>query len=136
LIYVATVVGIVTVDLLTGVAIGFGLTVAQILWNATRFHVDVREDSSRSRADVHLKGLATFICLPKLAQALDGVPVRSKVHLHIQDLYHIDHTCLDLLKATAEQREAQGGRLEVHWEELSIRYHLHHIDRARLDKAA
>jgi len=135
-IYAATVTGIVAVDLLTGVAIGFGLTVVQILWNATRFHVDVVNNPSRNRTDVYLKGLATFLRFPKLARALDAIPTSSTIHVHIQDLYHIDHTCLDLLKATAEQREAQGGRLEVHWQELAHRYHLRHIAEARLDEAA
>jgi len=74
--------------------------------------------------------------LPKLAQALDGIPASSTIHIHIQELYHIDHTCLDLLKASAEQRECQGGLIEVHWEELVHRYHLHHGVRARLDEAA
>lgn len=135
-IYAATVAGIVGVDLLTGVALGFGLTIAQILWNATRLHVNVTHSPSRNRADLELKGLATFLRLPKLAQALDGIPVSSTVHVHIQELYHIDHTCLDLLKATAEQRQCQGGLLEVHWEELTHRYHLRHIVRARYDEAA
>jgi len=135
-IYAATVIGIVAVDLLTGVAIGFGLTIVQILWNATRFHVDVIHNPSRNRADIELKGLATFLRLPKLAQALDGIPASSTIHIHIQELYHIDHTCLDLLKASAEQRECQGGLIEVHWEELVHRYHLHHGVRARLDEAA
>jgi MFS superfamily sulfate permease-like transporter len=135
-IYAGTVIGIVAVDLLTGVAIGFGLTIAQILWNATRFHVEVISNPARARADVYLKGLATFLRLPKLAQALDAIPASSTIHVHIQDLYHIDHTCLDLLKATAEQRETQGVRLEVHWQELADRYHLHHIAQPRLDEAA
>jgi MFS superfamily sulfate permease-like transporter len=135
-IYGATVAGIVAVDLLTGVAIGFGLTIAHILWNATRLHVDVTHNLIEKRVDIHLRGLATFLRLPKLAQALDGIPVSSCVHMHIQELYHIDHTCLDLLKAAAEQREAQGGRLQVHWEELNHRYHLRHVAPASLDEAA
>ncbi len=129
-IYAATVVGIVTVDLLTGVLIGLGLTVAKVLWKTTQFQVEVVTDPSRERADLHLKGLATFLRLPKLAQTLDAIPVSCSIHVRIQDLYYIDHTCLDLLKATAEQRAAQGGRLEVHWEGLAHRYHLQHITAA------
>jgi MFS superfamily sulfate permease-like transporter len=125
-IYAATVAGIVGVDLLTGVMIGLALTVAKVLWKTTHFQAEVVTDSVRNRADVNLKGLATFLRLPKFALALDQIPASSIIHVHIQELYYIDHTCLDLLKATAEQREAQGGRLEVHWEELARRYHLQH----------
>jgi MFS superfamily sulfate permease-like transporter len=126
-IYAATVVGIVGIDLLTGVLIGLALTVAKVLWKSTRFHVDVIPQPAHQRTDVRLKGLATFLRLPKLAQALDRIPADSAIHIHIQELYYIDHTCLDLLKATAQQRGTQGGRLEVHWEELAHRYHLQHI---------
>jgi len=132
-IYAATLIGIVTVDLLTGVMIGLGLTIAKTLWKATRLQVEVAADPDHARADVHLKGLATFLRLPKLAQALDRIPASWNVQVHIQELYYIDHTCLDLLNATAEQRTAQGGCLEVHWEELAHRYHLRHMaDETRL----
>jgi MFS superfamily sulfate permease-like transporter len=126
-IYGATVAGVVAIDLLTGVMIGLGLSVVQLIWKATQLEVKTVARDSGEGTDVYLSGLATFVRLPRLAQALEAIPRSHVVHLHIQRLYHIDDTCLDLLKATAERRSNDGGVMEVHWEELSHRYHLTHL---------
>jgi MFS superfamily sulfate permease-like transporter len=123
-IYFATVIGIVAVDLLTGVMMGLALTVAKLLWKSTRLDIKVSMDVLNRRADVHLDGVATFLRLPHLAAALDGIPGPVIVHVHIQNLYYIDHTCLDLLKSAASQRAELGGALEVQWDELTHRYRL------------
>jgi MFS superfamily sulfate permease-like transporter len=134
-IYAVTVVCIVSIDLLTGVLAGLALTVAKLMWKATRLDVEVITLPEKGRADLYLKGLATFVRLPRLARALDSIAPGCTVHVHIQNLYYIDHTCLDLLRATAEQREGHGG-LEVHWDELAHRYHLRDLTRVPPPKAA
>jgi MFS superfamily sulfate permease-like transporter len=126
-IYGATVAGVVAIDLLTGVMIGLGLSIVQLIWKATQLEVKTVVRESGDSTDVYLSGLATFVRLPRLAQALEAIPRPHVVHLHIQRLYHIDDTCLDLLKATAERRSSDGGVMEVHWEELNHRYHLTHL---------
>jgi MFS superfamily sulfate permease-like transporter len=126
-IYGATFVGIVGVDLLTGVMVGVGISAALLIWKSTRLKVTVQRNDMGKRADVYLQGLATFVRLPKLAKALDGLPAEYTVHLHTGRLYHIDHVCMDLVNSAAEQRAAVGGRMEVHWEELHQRYNLHDV---------
>ena len=121
-IYMATVVGIVAVDLLTGVLIGLALTTAKLLWKATRLEIETFIDADTNRADLHVRGLATFVRLPYLLKVLDKIPATYPVYIHIENLYYIDHTCLDVLKASAEQRAAQGGCLTVHWEQLVKRF--------------
>jgi MFS superfamily sulfate permease-like transporter len=123
-IYAATLIGIVTVDLLTGVLTGVALSVVKLVWKATQLKVRVELDASKQCADVHLEGLATFIRLPKLAKALDEIPAEYTVHLHSGRLYYIDHVCLDLVDAAVSQRTGRGGSLEVHWDELTRRYKL------------
>jgi MFS superfamily sulfate permease-like transporter len=123
-IYAATVLGIVTVDLLTGVLIGLALTTAKLVWKATRLEIEALIDADTNHADLHVRGLATFVRLPYLLKVLDSIPPSYQVHIHTEHLYYIDHTCLDVLKASAEQRAAQGGCLIVHWEQLQKRFHL------------
>jgi MFS superfamily sulfate permease-like transporter len=124
LVYAVTLTGIVGVDLLTGVLAGVGCSVALLIWKATRLKVTVEHNALASRSDVYLQGLATFMRLPKLARALDGIPADYTIHLHTGRLYHIDHVCMDLVDSAAAQRLARGGTMEVHWEELHRRYHL------------
>ncbi len=130
-IYLATILGIVAVDLLTGVMIGLCLSVLQLIWKATRLDVHAVAHPQLQRSDVYLRGLATFIGLPGLVRVLEKIPASHAVHLHIQDLYHIDHTCLDLLKETAARRLGQGGSLEVHWDELQERHNLRNLKWSR-----
>jgi MFS superfamily sulfate permease-like transporter len=126
-IYAATFIGIVGVDLLTGVMVGVGFSIALLIWKATRLKVTVENNAATLRSDVHLQGLATFMRLPKLAKALDDIPAEYTVHLHTGRIYHIDHVCMDLVDSVASQRAARGGKMEVHWEELHRRYHLHDV---------
>jgi MFS superfamily sulfate permease-like transporter len=123
IIYFATVIGIVCVDLLTGVLVGVALTVAKILWKATRLDIKVVHDPRR-RTDIYLEGIATFLRMPQLAAVLESIPPGHTAHVHVHHLYYIDHTCLDFLKTVAAQRSERGESLEVHWEELHSRYEL------------
>lgn len=121
-IYVATVVMIVVTDLLTGVVTGLILSLIKLLYAFS--HLDVREEvnEAENRVDLHLKGSATLIRLPKLAGILEQLRPDSKVHVHIDELDYIDHACIDLLTNWDRQHQASGGSLDIKWEGLSQKY--------------
>ena len=64
-IYSATVLGIVSIDLLAGVIIGLALTIGKLLWKASRLDIKVQPDEARLSADLHLEGIASFLKLPQ-----------------------------------------------------------------------
>ncbi len=72
-IFFATFIGIVATDLLTGVLIGIALTGATLIYKVSRLHIHVQQDANQPRVDIYLEGAATFIRLPKLADALEQV---------------------------------------------------------------
>ena len=73
LIWVATLVGIVVTDLLTGVLVGVGLSAAKLLYTFSHLAIRVADDPNHRRTVIYLEGTATFVSLPKLAAALgDG----------------------------------------------------------------
>ena len=125
-IYSATVLGIVCIDLLAGVVIGLALTIGKLLWKASRLDITVCSHQGR-RADVHLEGIASFLRLPQLTAVIESIPADHCIHLHIDRLYYIDHTCLDLLKTVAAQRSELGGKLEVPWQTLKERYEMNEL---------
>jgi MFS superfamily sulfate permease-like transporter len=120
LIYAATLVGIVAVDLLTGVLIGIALSIVQLVHKVS--YLSVRVVRQESRADIHLAGAATFFNVPKLAGVLESMPAGTEVHLHVDELAYIDHSCLDLLANWKEQHEASGSQLHVQWDGLMARF--------------
>lgn len=121
-IYAATVVTIVTTDLLSGVLTGIALSVVKLLYTFSHLAIHLEKDPQQSRTVLYLEGAATFIRLPKLAAALEQVPANTELHIHFENMSHIDHACLDLLMNWEKQHEATGGSLVVDWESLTAKF--------------
>lgn len=122
-IYAATVVMIVVSDLLTGVLVGISLAAARLLYTFSQLQVDIDEEQQAGTTIMRLRGTATFIRLPKLAAALEGVPPSTTLHVHLEQLEYIDHACLDLLMNWERQHEVTGGRLVIDWDSLTACFH-------------
>jgi MFS superfamily sulfate permease-like transporter len=120
-IYLATLLGIVITDLLTGVMIGVALTLVRLIYQVS--HLRVHLEQSEGRADLRLDGAATFLGLPKIAEVLDSLPPGVELHVHLDHLTHIDHACLDALENWEQQNARRGSRLVVEWDELWTRHH-------------
>lgn len=114
-IYAATVITIISVDLLTGVLTGIALSIAKLLYIFCHLEIHVAEDSQRNRIDVSLKGSATFLNLPRVAAILEDVKSDSELHFHLEGLEYIDHACLDLLMNWDKQQQSSGGSLVIDW---------------------
>lgn len=109
-IYLATVICIVSFDLLTGVIIGFVLSAMKLL---IRLHLDVELEKGEGNAvTVYLKGSATFLRLPILAAELDGVEPDAEVNFNFDELDYIDQACLEQLNTWADQHRARGGTVD------------------------
>jgi MFS superfamily sulfate permease-like transporter len=119
-IYATTVIMIVATDLLTGVLTGIGLTILKVVWKVS--HLDIEKMQDGNAVYVDLIGAATFIRMPKLANALEAIPMRSHVHLGLERLAYIDHACLDLIHDWAERHRKSGGTFQVEWDQLVKRY--------------
>ena len=122
-IYIVTIVMIVASNLLEGVLIGLGLSLLKLLYAFSHLEIHWNEDTNRNRVDLHLKGAATLIRLPKLAATLEDVKQGTELHVHFEHLDYIDHACLDLLSNWEKQHEITGGKLQIEWEELSSKFH-------------
>lgn len=118
-----TLVGVVFVDLFAGIVAGFVAALLKVVYTFT--HLEVRsEPNDNGRVhDLHLSGSATFVRLPTLAQILEEVADDRELHVHIEQLDHIDHACLELLSSWSQRRENGGfPGMVVEWDELTNRY--------------
>jgi MFS superfamily sulfate permease-like transporter len=120
-IYAATVVMIVTTNLLTGIITGLVLSLAKEVYALSHMGIEVKH-AWRGRIEVHLQGAATFIRLPKLVDTLDKLPADSEVHVHIQELGYIDHACLEALSSWEKKRNEKASKTVVEWDELMEKY--------------
>ncbi|MBL8794664.1 MAG: SulP family inorganic anion transporter [Planctomycetia bacterium] len=118
---------IVFSGVLVGVAVGVALSLVKLLYKFSRLNIRVERQGHRTF--MYLEGAATFIRLPKLAEAIEAVPAESELHVHIESLSYIDDACLQLLMNWQKQHEALGGSLAIDWDSLSAKVHgpeLHH----------
>jgi len=122
IIYFVTLVGVVAIDLLTGVLLGVGLTTARVIYKLSRLDLYLEQDEQNQRIDLYLEGAATFIQLPKLSATLDQIPPKTELHLHLEKLAYIDHSCLDLFSTWKQQQEHVGSSLVVQWDSLIKRF--------------
>jgi MFS superfamily sulfate permease-like transporter len=121
-VYVVTAVAIVATDLLIGVLTGIAAAVLKLLWHFSRLDVVVEDDPSQPRTDVHAYGAATFVQLPKLADALERIPPERQVHIHLAQVAYIDHASMDLLRSFERARRDAGAPVFIDWNEPAARH--------------
>jgi MFS superfamily sulfate permease-like transporter len=120
-IYAVTVGVIVATSLLEGLLVGLALSIINLAWKFSRLRVDVSTGADGS-VDIDLHGVATFVVLPQLARALEGVDAEAKsLSLHLEHLDYVDHACLELIKEWERQRLAGGAKVRLEWSELERR---------------
>lgn len=127
IIFIATVVVIVGVNLLAGIGVGVLLALGKLAFSHGRdFHkleIEVRHDDEHDRVDVILDGAASFVRLPRLAGTLESLPKDREVLLHVDQLEYIDHACLDIITKWERQRIRQRAPVRVEWNRLQYTYH-------------
>ncbi|PJN25403.1 SulP family inorganic anion transporter [Kitasatospora sp. CB02891] len=111
LVLLATAVGIVTTNLLEGVAIGLVAALAKTAWDVTHIRLHVEHSAAGTIVRVH--GNATFVKLPTLVDRLEDVTPTGPVELDLSALTHLDTACRQALTAWADQHRRRGVAVTV-----------------------
>lgn len=111
--YGVTALAIIFSDLLTGVLIGFGLTLAKLAWKASRLKISLVDLPRHGEMELRLTGAATFLKVPALTQVLGTIPPGATVHVPLNHLSYIDHSCLELLEEWGRANAAKGSSLLI-----------------------
>jgi MFS superfamily sulfate permease-like transporter len=108
---VATIVAILTLNLLEGVAIGLVLSLVKAAIQSSSLQTRLHEADD----EVHLEvsGAATFVRLPQLADQLEQVPAEKPLTVHLPEPERLDRACREALDTFVEQREARGTPVSV-----------------------
>ncbi|AYN92611.1 SulP family inorganic anion transporter [Pseudomonas sp. LTJR-52] len=114
LIYAVTALTIVFTDLLTGVVLGFALSVATLAFKASRLKVAlVYDKEDETQAELRMSGSATFLKVPKITQVLEGVKPGTTLHVPLDRVSYIDHACMELLADWERTNESNGVKLII-----------------------
>ncbi len=107
-IFVVVVLGVVATNLLTGIMIGLVLAIVRLLVQLARVKVTVSDEADGSKKVV-LTGVASFVSLPRIAEALEAVPAGVPVSLDTDHLHYVDAACVELVENWARQHQGRGA---------------------------
>ncbi|UFH49429.1 SulP family inorganic anion transporter [Pseudomonas sp. KNUC1026] len=110
--YAATALAIVFTDLLTGVLLGFALTLVRLAFKAARLKIQV-VPTGEGEVELRMAGAATFLKVPALTKALDSIKPGTRVYVPLGNLSYIDHSCLELLEDWGRANQASGSRMII-----------------------
>jgi carbonic anhydrase len=119
-VYVGTVAGVLLLNLLEGVVIGFVLAGLVMLRRAVRARVRVVEPGGTEPWRVVIEGTLSFLSVPTLARTLATVPAGAPVRVELAVDY-LDHTAFDHLAAWTARRRAAGGEVELFSDSPTVR---------------
>jgi MFS superfamily sulfate permease-like transporter len=119
-VFFATIIGIVAMDLLKGVALGLALAIGKIVWMFTHLRVHLEISEATKTTKVFLEGSATFLRLPELTSALARVPEGHHAEVHFVGVNHVDHASFDALASFEKQHVARGGRVTLNWNQVEF----------------
>lgn len=113
LIWAATLILVVSVDLLTGVLVGIALTALELLPHITRLRLKVEQSQQDDAHAIVLNGTATFVTLPRLSDTLESVPPGRRIRLDVSRLTGADHTSAAMLHEWLQRRRATGAVVDI-----------------------
>jgi MFS superfamily sulfate permease-like transporter len=115
IVYGATVITIVAVDLLSGIVLGLVLSMLMFMYARSHLSLRVHDEPVRQRVEVHLEGAATFLKLAKLADTMEKLPADRPIHVYMGSLDYIDHAALEAISGWEQQRKKNGQTVDVEW---------------------
>lgn len=113
IIWAVTLLTVVGMDLLTGVLVGIGLSLLELIPNLRQLKLKVHQEHDEHESAIRLTGSATMVTLPKLTNALDAIPAHRDVKLDVTGLHAVDHTSAEMIRDWLQRRRLGGGGLEL-----------------------
>ncbi|OBJ86208.1 SulP family inorganic anion transporter [Mycobacterium asiaticum] len=113
-VYVITIVCVVFLNLLEGVAIGLGVAILFLLVRVVRAPIEARPVGNETKKwHVDIDGTLSFLLMPRLTGVLATLPQGSDVTLNLNADY-IDHSISEAISDWKAGHEAGGGTVTIH----------------------
>ncbi|KOX01124.1 transporter [Streptomyces sp. NRRL B-1140] len=109
-VYAVTTLGVVSLGVLEGVALGIATAVGVALHRLTRTRITHEEREGVHH--VHVRGQLTFLAVPRLSRALHLVPHGADTVVELDGSF-MDHAAFETLQDWQKTHTAQGGTVEI-----------------------
>jgi carbonic anhydrase len=110
-VYVVTVLGVIFLNLLEGVLIGLGVSIALTVWRVVRTRIHAEPDDENAWRIV-IEGSCSFLSLPRLTAVLASVPPGTKATVELS-VDFIDHAVREAIEDWRRQHCASGGEVDI-----------------------
>jgi carbonic anhydrase len=119
-VYVVTLLGVVGVNLLWGIGIGFALALLLLLRRVSR--IEVASAEREDGLEVWVRGNLNFLAVPTLTARLAELPAGRRIRIHFE-LDGLDHAAIEAVRTWRAGYERGGGAvtkasLDTLWREL------------------
>ncbi|MFI8090962.1 bifunctional SulP family inorganic anion transporter/carbonic anhydrase [Streptomyces sp. NPDC086080] len=118
LVYAVTTLGVVSLGVLEGVALGIAVAVGVALHRLTRTRITHQEEEGAHH--VHVRGQLTFLAVPRLSRALHLVPQGSRVVVALDGSF-MDHAAYEALQDWQSTHTAGGGTVRITGRRAGVR---------------
>ncbi|MFI2377281.1 SulP family inorganic anion transporter [Streptomyces sp. NPDC018964] len=118
LVYAATTLGVVSLGVLEGVALGIAVAVAVALHRLTRTRITHEEQEGVHH--VHVRGQLTFLAVPRLSRALHLVPQGADAVVALDGSF-MDHAAYETLQDWQSTHTARGGTIKITGRRTAVR---------------
>ncbi|MFC7913667.1 bifunctional SulP family inorganic anion transporter/carbonic anhydrase [Streptomyces sp. NPDC057386] len=109
LVYATTLLGVIFLGVLQGVALGIAVAVGTALHRLTRTRIS--HDEQEGVHHVRVRGQLTFLAVPRLSRALHLVPQGAHAVVELDGSF-MDHAAYESLQDWQKTHTAQGGTVE------------------------
>ncbi|GAB2736575.1 bifunctional SulP family inorganic anion transporter/carbonic anhydrase [Streptomyces bullii] len=118
LVYAVTTLGVVSLGVLEGVALGIAVAVAVALHRLTRTRITHEEKEGVHH--VQVRGQLTFLAVPRLSRALHLVPQGTDAVVELDGSF-MDHAAYETLQDWQNTHTARGGTVEITGRRAAVR---------------
>lgn len=118
LVYAVTALGVVSLGVLEGVALGIAVAVGVALHRLTRTCITHTEKEGVHH--VHVRGQLTFLAVPRLSRALHHVPRGVRIVVELDGSF-MDHAAYETLQDWRSTHTAQGGTVDITGRRTGVR---------------
>ncbi|MDC0707841.1 SulP family inorganic anion transporter [Stigmatella sp. ncwal1] len=120
IVYAVTLAGVVFINLLWGIGIGFALALVLLLRRTAK--VNLATETRGEEIHVTLQGHLSFLSVPAVMSRLRALPAAKTVHMRFE-VDQIDHAAIEAIRAWRVGYQNAGGKvikepLDVLWREL------------------
>jgi len=121
-IYLITIIAILSTNLLEGILIGLATGILKNLYIMSKFKIKVISQGTDNKIIVKIKGNLTFLRLPQVADIIEKLEKGKTVQIVFENVSITDHAIIDLLVGWSSRYIKNKGTVLIDWNKLKKLY--------------